>query len=110
MTHSTAHPPKIAFEIPSYREGSRGMAFYCPTCTSWLWPMLGEESMPAVGESFDLNVLSCRLINAQHPLECNGYHTVVLQGPAPQALLDWRKNDEPDWPKAPEDFVEGGVK
>ena len=44
-------------------------------------------------------------------LAANGReHEVTYTGDAPPQMVEWLASGRSDWPKAPEDFIEGGVK
>lgn len=107
MTHSTSRPPKTAFLVTSPQAGEAGVTYFCPTCHHWLWKWFREEFTPSPGEvSTDWHG-KCRLTNTGNPLRCNDSHDIIPVGPAPQSLLDWFDAGQPDWPRSPEDFIEG---
>lgn len=109
MSRSTTHPPKIAFGVPSSEAQINGLTFYCGTCTHWLFRWFNSEFMPSIGELSEGWSAGCRLKSSHNPLSCSGKHDLIVKGPAPKALLNWFDADQPDWPKAPEDFVDGGA-
>jgi len=84
------------------------VAVYCEPCTSFYVKGFGDGQTPQAfreGQSFR-RMTNCPFSRG-NPSRCLE-HEITYAGEAPPSMVAWLEADKPDWPKCPEDFIDGG--
>lgn len=98
MTDQTSRVrPRQGFRC-AWHDGNDRILVYCEICLNW--SVHGATLGYSMGD-ITYRSAHCKL-DRRHPNHCKGY-SIRHSGDAPDALLDWLKNQE-DWPKRPSDF------
>jgi hypothetical protein len=102
----TTEPPRPGYLITA-EDGTR-VAVYCSGCTSFFVKgFSGEVELQAFKDGRPFR----RVSNCPYSRDCPSYcwgHEVTYVGDAPAQMVEWLESSRSDWPKASEDFVEGG--
>lgn len=102
--------PRTSSLLPGYLYQSDDLpnvAFYCEACTSFYVRGFADKQEL---EAFKAGQPFSRASNCPY---CSGYpfrcseHIVTYVGDAPPRMLAWLEAGQPNWPKCPEDFIDG---
>ena len=104
----TTEPRRLGYLFTA-EYGTR-VAVYCSGCTSfYVKGFSGEEELQDFKNGLPFRRVSNCPYSRYCPLYCRE-HEVTYTGDAPPQMVEWLESGRSDWPKAPEDFIEGGVK
>lgn len=101
------HNPRPGFFFES-GQGPR-VAVYCCECTSFYVKSFGShDEVQAFKSGGSFRRASNCPYDRSYSSYCKHYEAICV-GEAPLRMVAWLEGDQSDWPKCPEDFIEGAV-